>query len=136
MDRRNPSDGNEHLRKKMKMLEKLKSAKKATNTPIEMGSKSSPSMPALKGAGGGALAALGSNSAAGGAVQGAIAAGPIGAIAGGALGLVKGIAAQKKKKRELKAQSIREQGANIQSTAKEKNKALQSIMDGLRAAFL
>ena len=74
----------------------------------------------------GAGAAMGSESALGGALAGA-GAGPIG-VAGGA--------AQQRKKRELKAQSIREQGANIKETAKEKNAALKSIMDGLKAAFL
>ncbi len=76
---------------------------------------------------------------AGSAAEGAMAGsalGPIGIAGGAALGLAKGLAAQAKKKRELKAQSIREQGANIKETAKEKNAALKSIMDGLKAAFL
>jgi len=83
----------------------------------------------------GAGAAMGSESALGGALAGA-GAGPIGVAGGAALGLARGIAAQQRKKRELKAQSIREQGANIKETAKEKNAALKSIMDGLKAAFL
>ena len=78
---------------------------------------------------------MGSESALGGALAGA-GAGPIGVAGGAALGLARGIAAQQRKKRELKAQSIREQGANIKETAKEKNAALKSIMDGLKAAFL
>jgi hypothetical protein len=81
------------------------------------------------------LGMLQSGSAAEGAVAGS-ALGPMGMIGGAALGLAKGMAAQSRKKRELKAQSIKEQGENIKQTASEKNKALKSIMEGLRAAFL
>lgn len=90
----------------------------------------------LKGAGKGAGAALNSSSGAEGAVQGGMAAGPMGAIAGAALGTAKGLAAQSKKRRELNAQSLREQGDIIQRTAANKNQALDRIMEGLRSAFI
>lgn len=78
----------------------------------------------------------GTDSAAGGAVQGAMAAGPIGAIAGGALGLAKGMAAQAKQKRELKAQAIARQGEIAQQTGSSQNQALANILEGLRNAFI
>jgi hypothetical protein len=87
---------------------------------------------AMKGAGG----AMSADSGIGGAVSGGMAGGPAGAVAGAALGIARGFAAQKKKKRELKAQSIKEQAAIQTDTASKKNKAIDRIMEGLRAAFI
>lgn len=149
------ADRNAQLRKELEALRKRKEAAKMNQQvqkPISIGAEPqriekainigaqpaaavSPSFKG-KGAASGIASAMGSGSGAEGAVQGGMAAGPAGAIAGAALGTAKGLAKQSAKRRELNAQSIREQGDIIQDTAASKNKALQNIMQGLRDAFI
>lgn len=88
------------------------------------------------GAGGGAMAALGADSAASGAISGAMAGGPVGAMAGAALGLAQGLANQSKKRKAIEGAKHAQLGENAKQTAKDKNKAIESLMSGLRAAFL
>lgn len=89
-----------------------------------------------KGALGGAGAAMKSGSAMEGAMAGAMTGNPMAAVAGGALGLAKGLAGQAREKRRIESEKHKQIGENIKQTSKQKNKAIDNIMEGLRAAFI
>jgi len=84
------------------------------------------------------LAGAATGSSTGNIVSGALAGsafGPVGIAAGASLGVLKNIAATKRKRRELKAASIKEQGAIAERKAKAEQDALENIRRSFTSAL-